>query len=72
MEYLLKILGGMGKDVAYTKLREKFQAGCRYIKSETLGQFERILWSDISTLLESSIKSGGLLLIRLKLPGGVF
>jgi ADP-ribosylglycohydrolase len=66
LEYLLKILGGMGKDAAYTELREDFRNGSPYISGSTLDKFTRLLQTDIRTLPETGIKSGGFVIDTLE------
>jgi ADP-ribosylglycohydrolase len=59
LEYLRKLLGGMDKKAAYIELQDDFSDRKPCIDTDTLGMFSRILRSDISSLPESSIKSGG-------------
>ncbi|MDR1174108.1 MAG: ADP-ribosylglycohydrolase family protein [Treponema sp.] len=66
LEYLRKLLSGMDKKAAYAELCGDFSKGKPYIDAETLGRFARILRSDISSLLESAIKSGGFVIDTLE------
>jgi ADP-ribosylglycohydrolase len=50
LEYLRKLLGGMEKRAAYTKICGDFSDGHPRIDADTLGKFARILRSDISAL----------------------
>jgi ADP-ribosylglycohydrolase len=66
LEYLRKLLAGTDKKAAYTELQSDFQGGCPYIDSATLGKFDRILRTDISTLPEAAIRSGGFVIDTLE------
>jgi ADP-ribosylglycohydrolase len=73
IEYLLKLLAGMKKETAYKELQEEFRFpevyfdhGIRLIGQDTLDKFSRIIWSDIYTLPESDIKSGGFVIDTLE------
>jgi ADP-ribosylglycohydrolase len=66
IEYLLKILNGTDKKSAYAELRSDFKNGCTYISTDTLAKFARILRSDISTLPEVAVKSGGFVIDTLE------
>jgi ADP-ribosylglycohydrolase len=59
LEYLLKLLDGIGKRKAYARLQFDFQKNCSFIDGQTLNRFARILQDDISALPESAIRSGG-------------
>jgi ADP-ribosylglycohydrolase len=66
LEYLLKLLSGMGKEVSYTELCDEFRYGSPYIGTATLDKFARILRTDIRNIPESGIKSGGFVIDTLE------
>ncbi|MDR1307101.1 MAG: ADP-ribosylglycohydrolase family protein [Treponema sp.] len=66
LEYLRKLLLGMEKSAAYAELRGNFSDGNPYIDTDTLGVFDRIIWSDISALSESCIQSEGFVIDTLE------
>jgi ADP-ribosylglycohydrolase len=66
LEYLRKLIGGMDKKAAYAELRGDFSGGKSCVDAETLGRFSRTLRSDISSLPESEIKSGGFVIDTLE------
>ncbi|MDR1956348.1 MAG: ADP-ribosylglycohydrolase family protein [Treponema sp.] len=59
LEYLRKLLGGMDRNTAYRELQGDFPEGTSAIGGNTLDKFSRMLRTDISTLPESAVKSGG-------------
>jgi ADP-ribosylglycohydrolase len=66
LEYLRNIACGMDKTAAYTELQGDFQGGSPYIDSTALAKFDRILQMDISTLPETTIRSGGFVIDTLE------
>jgi ADP-ribosylglycohydrolase len=59
LEYALQLLAGKDKKAAYVELQKYFQDGRLNIGDNALSKFTRITRSDISSLLESEIRSGG-------------
>jgi ADP-ribosylglycohydrolase len=66
LEYLRNLALGMEKWAAYAELCGDFSDGNPYIDADTLGKFARLLRSDISSLPESGIKSGGFVINTLE------
>jgi ADP-ribosylglycohydrolase len=66
LEYLRKLLAGMDRDAAYAELRSDFRGGSPYIGGDTLVKFSRILRTDIRSLTESGIRSGGFVIDTLE------
>ncbi|MDR2444862.1 MAG: ADP-ribosylglycohydrolase family protein [Spirochaetaceae bacterium] len=66
LEYLLKLLGGMDKEAAYAGMCGEFRDGSPYISDSTLDKFTGLLRTDIRTLPEPCIRSGGFVIDTLK------
>jgi ADP-ribosylglycohydrolase len=66
LEYLRKLALGMDKDTAYADLYRDFWRGNLHIGSDTVGKFDRLFETDIRTLPESHIRSGGFVIDTLE------